>query len=171
MALVKTVGPVGALLAGLGLALLLGCGEVGDGLGTEGREAAPSFSLASLTGGDVTLESLGGRPAIIDFWATWCAPCIRQIPVLNALQDRNEGRVSVVGIAVDASGAEVVAPFADEHGIDYTVLIGDEGLAQRFGALGFPTLFVLDPTGGIVESHVGVASLEELEEALERAGG
>lgn len=170
MAAVKASGPWRAIAASLALVLLLGCGQAGDAGAGEGRQPAPSFSLASLAGGDVSLESLAGRPAIIDFWATWCAPCIRQIPVLNALQDRHGGGVSVLGIAVDVSGAEIVAPFAEEHGIEYTVLIGDQRLAQEFGALGFPTLFVLDTEGAIVESHVGVASLDELEEALERAG-
>jgi len=166
MALVNGYARAAACLGSLLLVVACGAppGEEGD------AEIAPAFDLASLAGPKVSLESLKGRPAVIDFWATWCAPCVRQIPVLNALREKRGEDVSVIGISVDADGAEAVALFAEEHGIAYTVLFGDEGLAQAFGARGFPTLFVLDAEGAIREAHVGVASLDELEEALERAG-
>ena len=156
------------LAIGLLVALLLACGAPQTAPGE--LEPAPAFDLESLAGPKVSLASLRGRPAIIDFWATWCAPCVRQIPVLNALLDKRGDEVAVIGISVDVDGADAVAPFAEEHGIEYTVLFGDEALAQDFGARGFPTLFVLDAEGSILEAHVGVASLDELEEALERAG-
>ncbi len=161
--------------AGLALAawVVLACGappgETDAHVDDEG-DRAPAFDLATLDGAQVSLASLAGRPAVIDFWATWCAPCVRQIPVLNALQEARGDAVSVIGIAVDASGAEVVAPFAEEHEIAYTVLLGDEALAQDYGAIGFPTLFVLDGQGRIIEAHVGIVTMEELEDALERAG-
>jgi len=170
MALVRLVLRRGALV--LVLALTLGCGVAERAAEVEeaASEPAPAFELASLDGSQVSLASLEGRPVVIDFWATWCVPCIRQIPVLNELRKQHGDRVSVVGIAVDAQGLEVVAPFAEEHGMEYTILIGDEALAQDFGAKGFPTLFILNAQGAIEEAHVGVVSLGELEEALERAG-
>ncbi|MBW2242500.1 MAG: TlpA family protein disulfide reductase [Deltaproteobacteria bacterium] len=152
------------------VSMILSCGPLGAPEAGDGDERAPGFDLATLDGRQVSLDSLAGRPAVIDFWATWCAPCIRQIPVLNALQAEYGGGVSVVGIAVDTSGAEVVAPFAEEHEMAYTVLLGDERLAQAYGALGFPTLFVLDGEGRIVEAHVGIVTMEELQDALARAG-
>jgi thiol-disulfide isomerase/thioredoxin len=151
-----------ALAVCLGLACL--------GLACRAPEApvahAPDFSLEDLGGGRVSLADLRGKPAVIDFWATWCPPCVFQIPVLNELQVRFGERVHVVGIAVDAGGRESVEPFAREHGIRYRVLLGDESLAQRFGALGFPTLYVVRPDGSIDSQHVGLAEVDELDRKL-----
>lgn len=156
--------------AGLALAVLLalGCRVEEAGPGTSARPA-PEFSLPDLAGATVSLAGLRGKPVVVDFWATWCAPCEFQIPVLNDFHDRHAGRVEVVGVAVDAGGREVVAPYAAERGIRYRVVLGDEALAQRFGAIGFPTLFVLRPDGTIDSTHMGLVDPDELEAAVEAA--
>ena len=135
----------------------------------EARQPAPEFSLPDLDGESVSLASLRGKPVVLDFWATWCTPCQFQIPVLNEFYLRHAGRVEVVGVAVDAGGRDVVAPFAAEQGIRYRVLIGDEGLAQRFGAIGYPTLYVLRADGTIASTHMGLVEPAELEKALAAA--
>jgi thiol-disulfide isomerase/thioredoxin len=156
-----------AILAGLALAWMLGCGAPeGDSPADAGRGPAPDFALPNLAGGELSLADLAGRPVVLDFWATWCAPCIRQVPVLNAIHERYGDQVSVVGVSVDVDAEEVVPPFVEEHEIQYRVLLGDEGLAQRYGALGFPTLFVLGPEGTILAVHSGVITEQALEEAL-----
>lgn len=136
----------------------------------EAPAEAPDFALPDLEGEQARLSSLRGQPVVLDFWATWCPPCVRQIPVLNAFQEAHP-EVAVLGVAVDVDGRSVVAPFAAKHGIEYRVVLGDERLARRYGAFGFPTLFVVDPEGRIVTSHAGVVTREELEEALEGISG
>jgi thiol-disulfide isomerase/thioredoxin len=162
----------------LGLAALLclaACGqeppEAGAPAGAEPRVAAPDFTLPDLAGGEVSLAALRGRPVVIDFWATWCAPCERQVPVLNAFHDKYGDRIPVLGIAVDVGGAETVAPFVSQHGLRYHVLLGDTGLAQDYEALGFPTLFVIRPDGTIHSAHVGVVTPEALESAVAEWAG
>jgi len=136
-----------------------------------GGAAAPPFALEDLAGRTVHLVDLRGKAVVLDFWATWCTPCVFQIPVLNAFHERHGDRVAVLGVAVDAGGREVVEPFAAEHGIAYPILLGDEGLAQRFGASGFPTLFVLTPDGRIDSAHIGVVEEGALEAAVAAALG
>jgi thiol-disulfide isomerase/thioredoxin len=157
-----------ALAVALVAALALAC-RVDEG--ADASRAAPEFALPDLAGATVSLAALRGKPVVLDFWATWCVPCEFQIPVLNAFHERHAGRVEVVGVAVDAGGREVVAPYAAERGIRYRVVLGDEALAQRFGAIGFPTLFVLRADGTIASTHMGLVDPAELEAAVEAAAG
>lgn len=136
----------------------------------EGKGKAPEFILPDLGGQEVSLDSLRGGPVVIDFWATWCAPCVHQIPVLNQFQEQHP-QIPVLGVSVDVDGRKVVPPFAEEHQIGYRVLLGDEALARRYGAMGFPSLYVIDSEGSIAEAHVGVVTLEELEAAVEALDG
>jgi thiol-disulfide isomerase/thioredoxin len=157
------------------LAVLAACGREADDTAApapaEAPVTAPDFTLPDLAGGEVSLAGLRGRPVVIDFWATWCAPCERQVPVLNAFHDKYGDRIPVLGIAVDAGGADAVGPFVARHAVRYRVLLGDTDLAQDYEAFGFPTLFVVRPDGTIHSAHVGVVTPEALETAVAEWAG
>ena len=134
----------------------------------ESRRSAPDFTLPLLSGVDFALSEHRGSAVIIDFWATWCSPCEVQMPVLDALWKRRRGQdLMVVGVSVDTDPAEVIAAWVAERGIEYPIALGDQELAMRYGVIGFPTLLVIDPNGGIHTQHVGVLSRPELEEILD----
>ncbi len=151
---------------------LLACDPIEQVPAAEVRaaEPAPDFTLETLDGGEITLSELRGKPVLVDFWATWCGPCEETIPVLVEFQRKYGERVGVLGISVDWE-REAVAPFAREHRMNYPVLFGDESLAMQYGAPGFPTLFVVDAQGQIVEAHVGVITLPELEASVAKLLG
>ncbi len=147
--------------------ILVGCGEIASE-NDEVVEAASDFTLESLSGPPVTLSEFRGKTVIIDFWATWCPPCLFQVPELNKLQaaHREADDLVVIGVAVDVEGEPVVRPWAQEQGIEYIVAIGDEKLATRFGAMGFPTLVVVTPDGNVDSRHVGLIEYDTLEELV-----
>lgn len=128
---------------------------------------APEFFLPKLGGGDVALADLEGKIVVVDFWATWCGPCEESIPVLNEFYEAHRASgVEVYGIATDADGAEVVAPWIAERDVRYPILIGDYELAQRFGAPGLPVSFFLAPDGRVIERHIGFLEVADLEQSL-----
>ena len=167
---------VGALSGGCGG----GEGDASAGGATTDLGEAPDFSHPDLEGNVVALSELRGRTVVIDFWATWCPPCVFQPAELNAFweQHRESGQVAVLGIEVGGASVEEIHEWAQDNDAvaRYPVLTGaDEDLARRFGALGFPALVIVNPEGGIHAVHVGLTTSQELEEHVAgvatRAGG
>lgn len=160
----RGVGP-GLLL---GLLLLAGCFEAVETSDPATRRVAPDFQLTRLDGAPIALSEHRGKTVILDFWATWCAPCEVQMPVLDTLWEQRGGDdLLVLGLSVDTDPAEQVAEWIDEREIGYPIAIADQELALDYHVLGFPTLFVIDPAGRIHTQHMGVLSRPELEEILE----
>ncbi len=122
-------------------------------------ERRPDFTLTDRDGRPRALSEWDGKTLIINFWATWCAPCRREIPMLNDLaREYHAEGVEVIGIAVDFR--EDVLQFLQKTPIDYTVLIGEqEGMdaARAFGmeTIGLPFTAFTDRTGRIATIHVG----------------
>jgi thiol-disulfide isomerase/thioredoxin len=119
----------------------------------------PDFSLADRTGQMRSLHDWHGKALIVNFWATWCAPCRKEIPLLQKLQrERASEGFQVVGIAVDFR--DKVLAYADEMKIEYPLLIGEQealDAAAAFGveAVGFPFTIFTDTRGRIVVAHMG----------------
>ena len=119
----------------------------------------PVFSLEDADGKSRSITEWDGKTLVINFWATWCAPCRREIPMLKALSAARAAQdVVVIGIAVDFR--DKVLPYAKEAGINYPLLIGEEdGLdaatAFGLGSIGLPCTVFVDAKGRIVTAHLG----------------
>ncbi len=132
----------------------------------------PDFSLVSLTDGRaIDAASLRDKTVLINFWATWCPPCRREIPSLVRLQDEYAGQdVVVVGIAVDRGGPEAVRRVMQSAGINYTVAMAAGGVTDDFGGVfGIPATFVYAPGGRLVTMFPGYADHDSLAAGIERA--
>ncbi|HEU4765154.1 MAG TPA: redoxin domain-containing protein, partial [Candidatus Eisenbacteria bacterium] len=100
--------------------------------------------------------------------ATWCGPCKMEVPHLVNLQAkyRDQG-LAIVGVSLDAGGAKDVKPFAEEHDVNYTMLIGNEEIARTYGNINaIPTTFVIDKNGKIVQRFVGYTAPEVFEQTI-----
>lgn len=119
----------------------------------------PDFSLQDRDGAMRSIRSWPGKSMIVNFWATWCAPCRREIPLLRELQKKQgPAGFQVVGVAVDFR--DDVLKYANEIGIDYPILIGEQDgldavISFGMGSLGFPFTVFTDNQGRIVVTHVG----------------
>jgi peroxiredoxin len=141
----------------LAILLLSACSSKGAGAGV-----APDFSLQDTAGRTVSLTDLRGRYVIIDFWASWCPPCLKSIPELAELHRKyRENGIAVIGISVDDPGKlddRALAKFKEQHRIDYTIVRGNNQVIRDYsgsGGMSLPTMFFVDREGRIVEKLVG----------------
>jgi thiol-disulfide isomerase/thioredoxin len=127
--------------------------------------ALPDFALANLSGEQQSIRSWPGKPLLINFWATWCAPCLREIPMLKELQSARPD-MQVVGIAIDKRDA--VVEFAGRMDFNYAILIGQSEAWAAASALGV-NIFALPFTvfaagdGTLIGVHTGELHAEHLE--------
>lgn len=146
---------------------LASCGG-GGGQVAVGAQA-PNFRLESLDGETVSLESFRGSPVILTFWATWCQPCLKEIPIFNSIEAGSKAKV--VSVSLDDEGLSVVQPFVQQHGLNYPVLLGNQEVFMRFGGIGIPYTLLLSGSGTITKIYSGTVERETLEADLESALG
>jgi cytochrome c biogenesis protein CcmG/thiol:disulfide interchange protein DsbE len=135
--------------------------------------AAPAFTLPGLDGeGEVSLDSFRGRAVVVNFWASWCAPCRDEAPLLEAAWQEHRGRGLVV-LGVDARDlAADGRGFVREFGLTYpNVYDGPGKIADSFGLTGVPETYFVDREGRVVHLVSGPLTEDAIEEGIERALG
>lgn len=127
--------------------------------------AAPNFKLKTHEGKTVELAKLKGKLVIVNFWATWCPPCRREIPGFLDVYKQYKGKgLEIVGVALDEDGWSVVKPYVDRARMDYPVVVGDGNLANAYGGIeSIPTTFVIDKKGNVARKHIGYMSKTDFE--------
>lgn len=145
----------------------------GAASGTEAGlgEPAPTVALPLLDGNTLELQSLKGKVVLVDFWATWCIPCISEIPMFNDLQKQyREQGLEIVAVSLDEEGAAKVKPFLKRHPMSYTQTLGDATIAASFKVTdsALPVAFLIDKQGRVRFSHTGVTKREVFESQIKQ---
>lgn len=132
------------------------------------QKDVPNFRLNDVNGNPVSLADYRGKVVLVDFWATWCGPCRQEIPHLKDLYAENRDRGFVIlAIAMDENGVRVVPPFVKAQQISYKVLLGTPEVEELFGGIvGYPTTFLIDRSGQVVDKTLGYRPKQYFEERL-----
>ena len=124
-----------------------------------------------LTDSDGKLHRLGdyrGKWVIVNFWATWCPPCLEEIPDLVAVTEARKD-VQVFGVAMEFQDSKQVLQFAEGMFVNYPIVLGDRNTADQVGKVqGLPTTFIYDPQGKLAVRHVGKITRKQIERLLDR---
>ena len=117
---------------------------------------APAFSLPDLRGKRTKSADLEGSIVILDFWATWCVPCVGEIPAFNQLQEKyGRQRIKVIGLAVQSGWVRDIKRFATKYKMRYAILVGTDDTVSDFDVIAFPTTYVIAPGWKVFKKYSG----------------
>ncbi len=132
----------------------------------------PEFQLPGVGDSPEVVRSndYQGKVVLVNFWATWCPPCRREIPSLIRLQEENRHKgFVVIGISMDKSAPDKVAAFVKKIGVNYPVALGNKEIATSFGALGtIPSSFLVDRNGMVVKKYPGYTTYEKMAKDIKK---
>jgi thiol-disulfide isomerase/thioredoxin len=135
-------------------------------------EKAPPFLLRDISGKIVSTADWKGKVVILNFWATWCPPCREEIPELVQLQAKYKDKLQIVGISEDDDGPEKVVRFAQQHGMNYPIVMATPELIADYGGVpALPTSFLIDPQGRVMQRHTGLYEYDVYEREVRALAG
>ncbi len=154
------------LLSIICASLLLLTGQVGvSGYMQEDHPDAPDFIVTDLEGNEVSLTDYQGKIVFLNFWATWCSPCRKEIPgFIEAYEKHKKGGMRIIGISLDKGKEDKIRKFVEEYKISYPVAKGDSDLVRKYqtGRV-VPETFIIDQEGKLRHKHIGYMDKETLE--------
>jgi thiol-disulfide isomerase/thioredoxin len=129
-------------------------------------ESMPPLDYTRFGGGTAPLTT-GGRPLVVNFWATYCGPCVTEMPAIEQVYQANADRVGVLGLQVQEA-EELAQPLIDRTGVTYPLGRDPQGtLVRAFGGMNLPTTVLITADGTIAEVHTGAVTAEELQALID----
>jgi peroxiredoxin len=130
------------------------------------RKAAPDFDLLDSKGTMLKLSEYKGKVILLDFWATWCGGCKTEIPWYEEFENKYKDKgLAVIGVSMDTDW-KTVKPFMAAENMNYDVVIGNDALLRRYGALAMPATYLIDREGRIADYHIGVVNRDQFESEI-----
>jgi len=132
----------------------------------------PTLSLATVDGGQFNLADHRGRWVVVNFWATWCGPCLKEMPALSALDTMRE-YIDVVGLAYEDTTPEEMKAFLAKHPVSYPIAMVDvyDPPKDFETPAGLPTTYLIGPDGKVAKRFIGPVEPHDIEKAIADAGG
>ena len=131
-------------------------------------EPVPEFGFSTCEGDEIEISELRERPLVINFWATWCGPCIKELPNFVEKHEEHGEEVTFLGISVDQD-PEIIRRFLDYKPLPYMLAWDSAGIARDLGIQTIPFTIAVDAEGKVAGVHRGYASTEDLEELMGKA--
>lgn len=134
---------------------------------TAGWAQARDFTLVDVDGKTHTLAGYKGKWVLVNFWATWCPPCLKEIPDLIELHENPKNNLVVLGIAMDWKSKKQVVDFADGLLVSYPIFLGDRKMVRQIGPIdGLPTTYLFNPEGKLVAQQTGEITKDAVEQFI-----
>lgn len=138
--------------------------------GIETDVAAPDFELVDLSGNIVRLQDLHGQAVVVNYWATWCGPCVREMPMFQKYHELYSGKMVMIGVDQEES-AEVVKTFLQDFDLNYPILLDEKSdVSKAYQVMVLPTTFFIDQEGILRYRHVGYLEEDQFRAYLGKLG-
>ena len=164
--ILKVILPI-ILTLGLVVTVCSACSEPSE---ARVGQPAPDFQLQNLDGQSISLNDLKGKPVLLNFWSTWCGPCVSEMPYLQEIYDEWSGKGLMLLAINGGESSSKVSKFLQDYNLSLPVLLDTEGIvAQRYNVSGIPTTFFIDKEGIIQEKVIGAfPNKAEIEKRLSK---
>jgi thiol-disulfide isomerase/thioredoxin len=134
------------------------------------NEPSITFELTDTTGNVYTQENTRGKYLVVNFWATWCTPCLKEIPVFVEFYNQHADKVEILGLDYEPINLSAIDKFIERFSINYPIILFDEKNESeypKFGDIvGMPTTQIYDPKGELMQTFLGEINIEDLQKII-----